>query len=106
LHRPAPDASLPTDAETAAARDFIAEQARLGTRVVLTRVPQPGGRDNASRTLAARIGATFVEPTGEPLRLRDQSHLTAASADVFTRAFLAEFRKTPEYGEILQRKKP
>jgi len=56
--------------------------------IVITHVPDGMTPDSVARTIAERIGATFIAPKFSGLGSPDGSHLDSASAERWSAAFL------------------
>jgi len=86
-----PRLSAPLDATVLnTAKAFLEECTRRGARLVLTFVPSPLGHREQAEALASELGLPLVSPVLDGLESYDGSHLTAASATRFTKAFLED----------------
>jgi hypothetical protein len=86
---PAGDRHQPSRRSLEAAETFKADLDARGARLILCLVPSPLASMHRAQVLAAHLGVPLVAPAVGQLTTVDRSHLTAASAWRFERAFLA-----------------
>lgn len=87
---------------TALAIDFLREFAK-GRCVILTNVPYPDTKMGQAEAIAAGVGLPLVAPRLDGLYTTDGYHLDRASADRWSRAFLAA--AGPEIRSCLEKKR-